>query len=102
MPADCVLHTSLAEFCISADKDSVMFRRPLSVRHLLRVPGRQNLLSSIHGHAAAAFVPPQRPRRDRAGSALARCGELPPGFVDILHLQVGKCFQDRVGLVPLL
>jgi hypothetical protein len=28
MPAGCVLHTSLAEFCISADKDSVMLRGP--------------------------------------------------------------------------
>jgi hypothetical protein len=28
MPAGCVPHTALAEFCISADQDSVMLRGP--------------------------------------------------------------------------
>ena len=34
--------------------------------------------------------------------ALARCGELPPGFVDVFRPEVRKCVQDRVGFVSML
>ena len=38
----------------------------------------------------------------QAGTALPRDGQLPPGFVDVRDAPVGKCFQDRLGLVTLL
>jgi hypothetical protein len=66
------------------------------------VPGQQNLLSSTHGQTAAACALLRHRRRDQEGIALARCGKLPPGFVDVFHPEVRKRFQDRVGSVTLL
>src|SRR4029077_9493233 len=102
-PADCVLHPSPTDFSVTADHQPPDARRPIpSARHPWRGPGQPNLPSSTHAHVAATYVPLRRLRHGQGGTALARGGELPPGFVDVLHFEIRERLQDRVGQVTLL